>query len=142
VLDTVHGSILTYWLPRSKADSRASISSNSIAFAVWPNTLSAHLALVEAGTFASSMSFKSVETAAPEACWSRVRSYSCCAALSRAVQVTIGFEAPKCPDYNQSMSIRQTRSAITIRRARPEDEVGLGDPVKNPGLLWVSEQAH
>ena len=45
---------------RSSSVSRASISSSSIALAVWPNTLSAHLALVEAGTFASSMSFKSV----------------------------------------------------------------------------------
>ena len=29
--------------------------------------------------------------------------------------------AHKCPDYNRSMSTPQTSSAVTIRRARPED---------------------
>jgi hypothetical protein len=35
---------------------------------VWFNTLSAHLALVDAGAFGSTMIFSSVETAAAEAC--------------------------------------------------------------------------
>jgi hypothetical protein len=72
----------------SNSVSRASISSSSIAFAACPSTLSAQRALVEAGTFWSTMSFSSVVVAALEACWSRAIDcpYPVCASVSR-----IGF---------------------------------------------------
>jgi hypothetical protein len=53
---------------RSKSDTRASISSSSIAFAAWSSTLSAARTRVDAGAFESIMIFSSVETAALDAC--------------------------------------------------------------------------
>ena len=44
------------------------MSSISIAFAEWSNTLSAALTLVDAGVLGSTMTLSSVETAALEAC--------------------------------------------------------------------------
>jgi len=55
---------------RSSSDTRASISSSSIALAAWLNTLSAARTLVDGGVPGSTIVFNSVDTAAPVACCS------------------------------------------------------------------------
>jgi len=56
---------------RSNSDTRASMSSISMAFFARSSTLSAARTRVDAGALVSSMIFASTEAAAPDICWSR-----------------------------------------------------------------------
>ena len=56
---------------RSNSDTRASISSISIALAAWPTTDSAARRRLTTGASLSSMILRIVETAAPDACCKR-----------------------------------------------------------------------